>query len=853
LMEVMRDMGVEVSLETSSPGEGTMKDKRGREITSARRQLVVSLVFTIPLFLVAMVIPKLHSAAAMALMANVVPGVVFSWHTLMMWLLATPVQFGSGSRFYKKAYKGLRNRNCGMDFLIVMGTSVAYFYSAITVVIVAVYVDPTSTDKGAMKLAESAHFFETAAMLISFVLLGKFLEALAKARTSAALSKLAGMGATTAMLIEEAGGGGAEDGQTEREIPIELLEYGDILKVVPGSKVPTDGVVVRGTTSINEAMLTGEACPVSKKEGDKVIGATLNIDGMIHMRVTGIGKNTALSQIVKLVEDAQMSKAPIQAFADWVSGIFAPFVVVVAIITLTVWLLLTHSDTIPSDWYPRGTTKTSLPLIFSISVVVIACPCALGLATPTAVMVGTTVGAKYGILIKGGGPLEMAHRVTDIVFDKTGTLTVGDLSVTNVFVVSRRFYSDYLRDNPALASSKVTTYEDKLIDRILFFAGSAEKGSEHPLARAIVLYATREKKGEKGEKGEKCTLSEPTDVVATPGKGMQCKVQDVDRSYQVAIGNRRYIADLEAEVDDSDLLEAGMLALEHGGKTAVILAVDGQVVGVIGLRDTVKANALATVKALEAKGVRVWMLTGDNERTARIVAKEVGIQPERVVAEVLPHQKAEKIQELQQADKITCMVGDGVNDSPALAQAHLGIAIGAGADVAVEAADMVLVNSNITDVLTAIDLSRCVFRRIRLNFVWALGYNSLAIPIACGCFFPLTLTYLPPEVAGIAMALSSVSVVVSSLFLYLYKPPIIRRSEQPTQGNDAKEPEEQRLLEPAASNTSMSVLRTFKNIGGSVAMACPMQWGEPCCCDPARCQCEGCEHVISRAHDSKAN
>eukprot|EP00928_Gymnodinium_smaydae_P035064 TRINITY_DN24735_c0_g1_i3.p1 TRINITY_DN24735_c0_g1~~TRINITY_DN24735_c0_g1_i3.p1 ORF type:complete len:579 (+),score=73.15 TRINITY_DN24735_c0_g1_i3:205-1941(+) len=553
-------------------------------------------------------------------------------------------------------------------------------------------------------------------------------------------------------------------------------------------------------------MLTGESVPVAKRPGDIVIGATINVDGVLKMRVTGTGEFSALAQIVKLVENAQSSKAPIQALADRISSIFAPAVALISLVTFTTWFLLTSFDVVPEHMYPEGINGFVLSMMFAVAVLVIACPCALGLATPTAVMVGTSVGASFGVLIKGGEPLEMAHRITHMVFDKTGTLTQGQLTVTDVCVLSPSFGSNHAtsvaeerttllgsavrcRDisSSALTSPKIVNHpllstenndeveharsrQSRLASQLLlYYAGSAELGSEHPLGRAIVRKA-------KENEMQRFSLHEPTDFSIVPGEGLSCSVDGI----AVKIGNRGYVFGEEDVSGDASILDVNKTtqSLEEQGKTVVYVAVDSQFVGVIGLQDVTKVEAAATVAALEAMGVKVWMLTGDNRRTAHAVAMELGLDANRVIAEVKPHQKAEQIAAIQKMDGGSTrvgMVGDGINDSPALAQADLGIAIGAGADVAIEAADMVLVNSNLTDVLLAIDLSRRVFRRIRCNLFWALGYNTLGIPLAAGLFYPLIQTMLPPTVAGIAMAMSSVSVVTSSLMLRFYKPPALKK------------------------------------------------------------------------------
>ena len=445
------------------------------------------------------------------------------------------------------------------------------------------------------------------------------------------------------------------------------------------------------------------------------------------------------------------------------SGIFAPVVASVAAVTFIVWIVLTSLNVVPKEWYPYGESDVVMSLTFSIAVLVIACPCALGLATPTAIMVGTSVGAKLGILVKSGDALEIAHNVTDVIFDKTGTLTAGSSSCTDVIIMHDKVPIEVNSELKNTLNSDVDNFVRISANDLLYYAGCAEKGSEHPLAKAIVQKATSMKYVK--------PLKEPLEFKADPGRGI-CATVD---NFEVLIGNRQYMEEKGANAPtESDPTEHCMQRLESTGKTSVLVAINKCVVGVLGIYDEAKKDAAEALAGLRAMKINVWMLTGDNRRTAEAIAYELGIPREQVVAEVLPGEKSEKVVELQEAGKIVAMVGDGVNDSPALAQANLGIAIGAGADVAVEAADLVLVKSCLLDVICAIDLSRVTYQRIRLNMLWALGYNSLGIPIAAGVFFPLIKVVLPPEVAGFAMALSSVSVVVSSLLLRNYRPPKIK-------------------------------------------------------------------------------
>ena len=653
-------------------------------------------------------------------------------------------------------------------------------------------------------------FFETSALLIMFVVLGKYLETAAKGKTSDALSALLSLQPSTATVVvedaeeaawlEAAGGARGADGgaakvraaaaadddvavpvggsvavarpgaapsaaAAERVVPLVLLAPGDLVKVYPGGGIPADGVVEGGAADVDESMITGESVPVRKEVGSEVVGATVSTSGLLLVRVTSVGGDSVLSQIVKLVEDAQMSKAPIQAVADYISSIFAPAVFIIAIVTFVVWLAVMSSAVAPDGYLPSNQSPFLFSILFGISVLVIACPCALGLATPTAVMVGTGLGARNGMLIKGGAALETAHNVDAIIFDKTGTLTEGKPSLTEL-VLLPPMGGDIAPPPP--------------LPTLLRLVATVEAASEHPLGRALkdgamAHYATARAALPPGARGR----HPPTpvlyplaaeDVSVVPGLGLKATlVDDGGVPVTVAVGNRGFMAAEGAPVLPS--AESQMLRLERRGRTAVLVALNGVCVAVAGIADRVKSEAADVVAALSGMGVEVWMVTGDNARTAAAVADVVGIPPSRVMAGVRPGDKAGKVASLQAAGHTVAMVGDGINDSPALAAANVGMAIGAGAQIAVATAAIVLIRSDLRDVVAALDLSRVVYRRIMLNFMWALGYNTLGIPIAAGLFFPLLRRALPPEVAGIAMALSSVSVVLSSLALKRYRRP----------------------------------------------------------------------------------
>lgn len=801
------------------PPSGTsLRQARRIEIRKYAISFFFSALFAVPCTLIAMVFPRFPAIHAV-FSKQVYAGLPLS--AILLWTLATPVQFVIGSKFYVAAWKGLKHRNLGMDFLVAMGTSAAYFYSAFAVVYA---VASARTEKEGSELSghheddkdlhaaeHGAHFFETSAVLITFVILGKLLESLAKARTSEALARLADLSSSSALLLEE--------GDSEaREIPVELLGRGDVVQIVPGGKVPADGVVTSGVSTIDESMLTGESSPAAKRVGDRVFGGTVNIDGALLVRITHVGRDTALSRIAKLVEDAQMSKAPVQAFADWISGIFAPAVLLIAAVTFLVWVCLTSFGAIPKEWYPGNSTDLVLSMMFSIAVLVIACPCALGLATPTAVMVGTGVGAKLGILIKGGAALEVAHSVTDVIFDKTGTLTKGEPVVSDIITLRGQF--------GRLSRSSAASDNDAMIQEMIYLVASAEKNSEHHLAKAILREAER--------RGiHTLAASAASDFQAYPGKGASCTVE----GYSIHVGTRAFIRDNAIDLERVTGVESVMQKLEAQGKTVMCIGVDGLLCGLIAARDTPREEAGEAVATLEDQGVRVWMLTGDNRRAASAMAELVGIHNSRVLSELLPHQKIQEVTRLQTQGACVCMVGDGVNDAPSLAQANLGVAIGAGTDVAIEAAEVVLCRSALTDVVSAIDLSRAVFRRIRLNFVWALGFNTLGIPIAAGLFFPILKVVLPPEVAGFAMALSSVSVVTSSLLLRCYKPP-------PLTNTRGKRPRSQMLPRILGRPRYH---RAFDE-------GCRMSVGGPCTCDPALCACPGCPaHCHLRRRNVRSN
>ena len=639
-----------------------MADK-GQEIIRLKRLFFFSLLFAIPAFVIGMVFAWL--------------GIMIPYQGYILWALATPVQFIAGAQFYKGMWGALKDKTANMDTLIAIGTSAAYFYSVYLVLF----------------SPETEQYFEVAAVLITFVLMGKLLEAIAKGKTSEAIKKLMNLSPKIATVIKNG---------KEVKIPVDDVQKGDIILVKPGEKIPVDGIVTEGHSAIDESMITGESIPVEKKKGDLVIGATINKTGSFRFKAEKIGQDTTLSHIVKLIEEAQTRKAPIQRFADLVSSYFVPVVIIIAIITFVSWLYL---------------KDLSFGFVTAVSVLVIACPCALGLATPTAIMVGTGKGAQKGILIKGGDSLETAHKLTAVIFDKTGTITKGVPEVTDII---------------ALSIPK---------EQVITIAASIEKLSEHPLAEAIVKAAKKTVKA--------------TNFRAIPGHGVTATVD-----------KKRYLLGNQKLMEQNKVLYAKLApqieALEDQGKTVMLLASGKKVLGLIAVADTIKETSFEAVRSLQRMKIRVFMITGDNKRTAQAIAKQAGIN--HVFAEVLPEDKANYVKELQQKGKVA-MVGDGINDAPALAQADIGIAMGSGTDVAMETGNIVLMRNDLRDVAKAIKLSRMTMRKIRQNMFWALIYNILGIPLAAGLLYPFTGELLNPMIAGAAMALSSVSVVSNSLLL----------------------------------------------------------------------------------------
>ncbi|XP_061690064.1 copper-transporting ATPase 1 isoform X2 [Syngnathoides biaculeatus] len=794
ILKLIRNLGFEATLVRRDRAASHLD--HSKEIRQWRKSFLVSLIFCLPVMgmMIYMIImdhqmnvSHQHNATAedrnlfhatMFLERQLLPGL--SVMNLLSFLFCVPVQFIGGRYFYLQAYKAVKHRSANMDVLIVLATSIAFTYSSIVLIVAMVEkakVNPIT-------------FFDTPPMLFVFISLGRWLEQIAKSKTSEALSKLMSLQATEATVVILNSDSSI---LSEDQVDVELVQRGDVVKVVPGGKFPVDGRVLEGHSMADESLITGEAMPVTKKPGSIVIAGSINQNGSLLVSATHVGMDTTLSQIVKLVEEAQTSKAPIQQYADKISGYFVPFIVGVSLLTLISWIVIGFLDfPLVEKYFPgydKSISKAEAVIRFafqaSITVLCIACPCSLGLATPTAVMVGTGVGAQNGILIKGGEPLEMAHKVQSVVFDKTGTITYGAPNVVQVKIV--------------VEGNKMPR------SRLLAIVGTAENNSEHPLGAAITKYCKQELGTD--------SLGVCTDFEAVPGCGIRCKVSNTEMlskhsesdsednnqrnsmlvqisdtltsttshplimdpqplslaqtaSYTVLIGNREWMRrnclQIRPDIDDA------MTEHERRGRTAVLVAVDNLLCAMIAIADTVKPEAELAVQTLTGMGLEVVLMTGDNSKTARAIAAQVGIR--KVFAEVLPSHKVAKVEQLQQSGKRVAMVGDGINDSPALAMADVGIAIGTGTDVAIEAADVVLIRNDLLDVVSSIDLSKKTVKRIRINFVFALVYNLVGIPIAAGVFLPIGLV-LQPWMGSAAMALSSVSVVLSSLLLKCYTKP----------------------------------------------------------------------------------
>lgn len=658
-----------------------LEARKEKELKHLKVELIISIIISAPLMFAMMLsFLGIHNSITQIL-----------HHEVFQLIVATPVQFIIGRRFYISAYHAIKNKSPNMDVLVVLGTTSAYLLSIYNGFI---------ADEAMVYMGMKDIYFESSVTIITLILLGKYMEANAKGKTSGAIKKLMGLQAKTARVIR--------DGK-EQDIPVEAVYPGDIILVRPGEKIPVDGIIIEGTSSIDESMLTGESIPVDKKPGDAVTGATINNQGAFKFEATKVGSETALSQIVRMVEEAQGSKAPIQKIADKISGIFVPAVIACAMTTFIIWLIVS------GDF--------SGSLIHAVAVLVIACPCALGLATPTAIMVGTGVGAGQGILIKGGEYLELACKVDTVVLDKTGTITWGRPALTDIVSLDSLSEEDIIR-----------------------YAAAVEMNSEHPLGEAIYRYG----------KEHDVPLPDIAEFKSMTGKG----VRGVIDGHTIHVGTRLLMADISAQAIDAAKLEESLKRLEDDGKTAMILAVDDKICGIIAVADVIKESSKEAILQLNNMGANVYMMTGDNRRTAMAIAKQVGIT--NVLAEVLPEDKAAHVETLKKQGKIVAMVGDGINDAPALAVADVGMAIGTGTDVAMEASDITLMRGDLRTIGTALELSKKTMQKIKQNLFWAFIYNSIGIPFAA-------IGLLSPVIAGGAMAFSSVSVVTNSLSLRRFK------------------------------------------------------------------------------------
>ena len=684
LAAAVKDSGYEATLISGTEPEDFERKEREKNYKKLFGKMVFSAIFSI--------IILFGSMAEIFTFLKSIPEQV-RW--ILLFILTTPVLIYSGSQFYIGAWKALKHRAADMNTLIAIGTGAAYIYSVVATFFPAFLPDNMRNI-----------YFDTTAIIITLILLGRVLEARAKGRTSEAIKKLMGLQAKTASVIRNG---------KEIDLPIEQVLVGDIIVVRPGEKIAVDGKIVKGSSSVDESMITGESIPVEKNVGDEVIGATINKTGSFQFKTTKVGKDTALAQIIKMVQDAQGSKAPIQRLADIIAGIFVPIVIAIAILAFVVWF----------DFGPQP--ALTYALITFVTVLIIACPCALGLATPTSIMVGTGKGAENGILIKGGEALETAHKIQAIILDKTGTITNGEPKVTDVLVFNEFDKND-----------------------ILSLAASAERGSEHPLGEAI--YKSAEEKG--------LTISESTKFKAIPGHGVEALVNNV----KVQLGNLKLMQEQNIRTDS---VKDQLVNLADQGKTPMFVAFDNKLVGIIAVADTLKEDSEKAIQTLHRLGLEVVMMTGDNKRTAEAIAKLVNV--DRIFADVLPEEKANHVKKLQSEGKIVAMVGDGINDAPALAQADVGIAIGTGTDVAMEASDITLIKGSLTSVAHAIQLSKATMRNIKQNLFGSFIYNTLGIPVAAGVLYPFIGLLLSPIIASAAMAASSVTVVSNALRLKRFK------------------------------------------------------------------------------------
>ena len=778
IVEAIEATGVNALIADTQDNNAQLESlAKTREITEWRNAFRISLAFAIPVFLLTMFIPM--AIPAWDITIELLPGLFLA--DVICMALTIPVQFGIGKRFYVSAWKSVKHGSPTMDVLVILGTSCAFFFSLFSMAVS--WISPPHS--------RPSTIFDTSTMLITFITLSRYLENSAKGQTSRALSRLMSLAPSMATIYADPiaaekaaeswaksksqpnapkaaeasdGAGSGASAHEERVIPTELLQVGDIVIIRPGDKIPADGTLVRGETYIDESMVTGEAMPVQKRVGSRVIGGTVNGNGRVDFRVTRAGRDTQLSQIVKLVQDAQTTRAPIQKLVDTLAGYFVPTILILGLLTFLAWMILSHVLKVPPKIFLEHASggKIMVCIKLCISVVVFACPCALGLATPTAVMVGTGVGAENGILIKGGAALERTTKVTQIILDKTGTITYGKMSVSNTNLTQ-------------------TWGNDEWRRRLWWsIVGLAEMGSEHPVGRAILGHA----KTELGVVPEGALEGSVGEFEAAVGKGVKAHVEPASAvqktRYTVLVGTVRYLRESDVDVPNSAIEASEEVHRTKGkasanapaaGTTNIFVAIDGQYAGHLSLSDTIKPNAPAAISVLHRMGIKTAIVTGDQESTALAVAATVGISPDNVYAGVSPDQKQAIIKQIQAQGEVVGMVGDGINDSPALATADVGIAMSSGTDVAMEAADVVLMRpTDLMDIPAALHLTRAIFRRIKLNLGWACVYNLIGLPIAMGFFLPFGF-HMHPMMAGFAMACSSVSVVVSSLLLKFWKRP----------------------------------------------------------------------------------
>ena len=743
IIDMISSVGYSTTLKSLNELEKSGKPKNEADLYL--REVLIASIFAIPAFFVGMFVMMFLShehPISKFLMQEILRGVTLE--DLTMFLLATPVQFGLGYRFYKGSLKSLYYlKTANMDVLIALGTSVAYFFSVYSVL-----------SNSWLGVHESTQFFETSVFLIFFILLGKFMESYAKGRTTDSIQELVSLAPDNAVLVTLQ----ENDPNVileEQEIDLRLVQVGDILKVTPGGRFPCDGVIIRGQSYVDESMLTGESDPIFKIVSKSVLSGTVNKSAMLLIKVQKVGSDTTLARIIRLVEDAQANRAPVQAFADKVSSIFVPLVIIISTLTFFGWLLTFKLKMLPETIIPISKSMILFCIEHAIAVLVIARPCALGLATPTAVMVGSGISAKHGILVKGGGAaLEKSKFLKIVAFDKTGTLTYGLPSVTDYEVSQEKL--------PANLSA----------NEFFNLVFEMESASDHPLARAVCRFA----KEKRVNLYQAFTLG---DVNEIGGKGLVASiyVDGFSDKMTLCLGNARWMTENHISTENH---QSKIKLWQSLGKSIVFMGLSveneqGYLMGMLAVADQIRPEAATIVSHLEMRGIEAWMITGDNDVTARAVAAQVGIKPNQIASQVLPHEKSDQIKRLQNRCLTTggtvAMVGDGINDSIALASSDVGIAIGAGSDVAIESAQVVLVKSDLRDVILLIDIASRTFNRIRLNFVWAFAYNVLGIPLAAGVFYPSYRIDLAPWMAGLAMAFSSVSVIVSSLGLRLYKPP----------------------------------------------------------------------------------